>query len=280
MNGKVLWSCNRGKAVPERKSAGRGEAARRAIVTAVASMAVSLLIGATVAPLCAQTYPNKSIRFIVPWPPGGANDVFARIVGPKLAERRGQPVVIENRPGAGGNIGCEFVAKAKPDGYTIVIGAPGALAISPSLYKKLNYDPIKDFAPISLVAETPYLLIARSSLPVNSLKELVEYAKANPGKLNYGTSGIGATPHLASELLNSLAKIKIVHVPFKGGAQMLMGLFGGEVDMAVLSPAAVMTQIQAGKVKALTVLRNGKERLPTCAVPCRLPSVAANRPSS
>ena len=163
MNGKAFWNAKGGKTVQERKPAGRGQAARRALMTAGAIVGVVLLIGAMVAPLCAQTYPNKPIRFILPLPPGGPIDILGRIIGLKLTERLGQPVVPENRPGAGGNVGIEFAAKARPDGYTIVIGA-SAIAISPSLYKKLNYDPIKDLAPISLVSRVP-MRDARPSVP-------------------------------------------------------------------------------------------------------------------
>jgi tripartite-type tricarboxylate transporter receptor subunit TctC len=182
-----------------------------------------------------------------------------RIVGQKLAEQLGQPVVPENRPGAGGNVGYEFVSRAKPDGYTILLGAPG-LIISPSLYKKINYDPIKDLAPISLLVQNHRAVIVRPSLPFKTLKELVEYARANPGKLNFGTGGIGTTPHLAWELLKSLTKINIVVVPYKSEPQAMTGLLGSEIDMMVITPDLAMAQIQAGKVRVLTVL--SKERLP------------------
>jgi tripartite-type tricarboxylate transporter receptor subunit TctC len=220
---------------------------------------IPLLAVAIPAPLCAQTYPNKPIRFIIPFPAGGASDILARIIGQKLSERLGQPVVPENRAGAGGNVGIESVAKAKPDGYTIVLSAP-AIAISPSLYKKLNYDPIKELAPISLVAEVPNLVLVRPSLPVKNMKEFVEYAKANPGKLQYGTSGVGSGTHLASVLLKILGKMDILEVRYKGSAQAMIGLMGNEVDMMVIGPPAAMPQIQAGKVKAIAVL--SKERLP------------------
>lgn len=238
----------------------KAEAPRRALMSAAAIPFMLLFVGAMVTPLCAQSYPNKPIRFIVPFPPG-ATDVLARIVGSMLAEPLGQPVVIDNRPGAGGLIGIESAAKARPDGYTIVIGSAGALACSPSLYKKLNFDPSKDFAPISLVAQTYWLLFVRSSHPIKTLSELVAYAKANPGKLNFGTSGIGATPHLAGELFKSVTKINIVHVPYKGGGPALIGLLGGEVDIQVTNLPTVLPQIEAGKVRALAVLHS--ERLPS-----------------
>jgi tripartite-type tricarboxylate transporter receptor subunit TctC len=212
-----------------------------------------------VAPLCAQTYPTRPIRFIVPFPPG-ATDLVARIVGSALSERLGQPVVIDNRPGAGGLIGIEAAAKARPDGYTIVIGSAGALACSPSLYRNLGFTPIRDFAPISLVAQTHWLLFVRASHPIQTTRDLVAYARANPGKLNYGTAGVGSTPHLAGELFKSVTGINIVHVPYKGGSLALTGLMGGEVDLQVTNLPTVLAQIEAGRVRALTVLHS--ERLP------------------
>ena len=230
----------------------------------VAMMALTVVVALTLSistTLMAQTnYPTKPLRLILPFPPGGAIDILGRIIGPKLAERLGQPVVPENRPGAAGNIAYEAAAKAKPDGYTIVLGGQG-LAVSTSLYKKLNYDPINDLAPISLISQVPFVVIVRPSLPINSLKELVQYAKANPGKLNFGSAGINSPHHLAGELLKSLAKINIVHVSYKGAGPALIGLMGGEVDMVVSAPSVVVPQIQTGKVRALAVLSN--ERLPS-----------------
>jgi tripartite-type tricarboxylate transporter receptor subunit TctC len=221
---------------------------------------VFFLVGAVVAPLYAQSYPIKPIRFVLPYPPGGPTDFLGRLIGQKLGERLGQPVVPDNRPGAGGNVGSEVAAKASPDGYTITIGGFW-LASSPSLYKKLNYDPIKDLAPISIVSQSPNLLLIHPSLPVKSLKDLVEYARANPGKLNFASSGVGSPLHLAGELFKSLAKIDIVHVPYKGGGgPALTALMGGEVQMMVLGPGASMPQINANKVKALAALT--AERLP------------------
>jgi tripartite-type tricarboxylate transporter receptor subunit TctC len=241
------------------KPTGRDAIARRVLMSAGAMVLALLFVAATLTPLHAQTYPNKPIRFIVPFPPG-ATDLIARIVGSALAERLGQPVVIDNRPGAGGLIGIEAAAKARPDGYTIVIGSAGALACSPSLYKKLNFTPIKDFAPLSLVAQTHWLLFVRASSPINTLKELVAYARANPGKLTYGTSGVGGTPHLAGELFKSVTRINIVHVPYKGGGLALIALMGGEIDLEVTNLPTVLAQLEARKVRALTVLHS--ERLP------------------
>jgi tripartite-type tricarboxylate transporter receptor subunit TctC len=176
-----------------------------------------------------------------------------------LSEQLGQPVVPENRPGAGSHVGIEVASKAKPDGYTIVLVAP-EFTTGPSLYKTLNYDGIKDFAPITLVAEIPSVLTVGPSLPVNSLKELIDYAKANPGKINYATPGNGSGPHIAVELLKSLTKIDIVHVPYKGAGPAMAAMLGGEVNMAVTATASALPQIQAGKVKPLAVL--SKQRAP------------------
>ena len=232
---------------------GRGELFFWTVIGAV------LLVGAMIAPLGAQSYPNKPLRLIVPFPGGGGGaDYVGRVIGQKLAERLGQPVVIENRPGAAGNIGIELVAKAQPDGYTLLVTTP-SLTISPSLYKKLSYDAVRDLAPISLVAEVPNLLLVRPSLPVTSLREFVDHARANPGKLNFGGSGIGSSTHLATVLFMSLARINLVNVTYKGSAQALIGMLAGEIDMIVIGPPAAMGQIQAGRVRALAVLRN--ERL-------------------
>jgi tripartite-type tricarboxylate transporter receptor subunit TctC len=261
MRGNVM--CGRGamQNVNHReKRADRGMATRRSMAMACAMAVAILLAGATVAPLGAQTYPNKPIRFVLPFPPGGPTDILGRILGQKLAERLGQPVIPENRPGAGANIGLEIGAKARPDGYTITLASP-SLSISPTLYKKLNYDPVKDFAPIALVAEIPNVLLVRPDLPAKTLKELVDYAKANPGKVNFGSGGIGTSNHLASELFKTLAKIDIVHVPYKGSNQAMIGMLAGEVTMVVVGLPPSQAQIQAGKVRALAVLSD--ERLPS-----------------
>jgi len=211
----------------------------------------------------AETYPAKPIRFIVPFPPGGPTDVLARVLGQKLAEQMGQPVVLDNRPGAGGNLGPELAAKSAPDGYTLLLGAVGTLTISPHLYAKLNYDPVRDFEPISLVASMPNVLIVHPSVPAKTLKELVQLAKASPGKLNFGSGGAGTSNHLGGELLKSMTKIDIVHVPYKGASQAMLGLIGGQIDIVVIGTPTAIPQIQSGKVRALAVLSNN--RLPAIA---------------
>ena len=219
------------------------------------------LAGAMVAPLCAQTtstssgqaYPAKPVRLILPFPPGGPTDLLGRVIAQKLSDQLGQPVVVDNRGGAGGNLGVELAAKSPPDGYTLVLSSP-LIAISPSLYVKLNYDPIKELAPISLVAYIQNVMLVHPSVPAKTLKEFIQLARANPGKLNFGTGGTGTTTHLAAELLKVIAKIDMVHVPYKGTGLALIGLVGGQVDMLIMAAPAANSQIQAGKARALAVL--------------------------
>lgn len=229
---------------------------------------VFLLAGAMIAPLYAQTYPTKPVRFILPFPPGGPTDILGRAVGQKLSEGLGQPVVVDNRPGAGGNVGTEFAAKQPPDGYAIALVSP-ALVYSPSLYKKLGYDPVRDFAPVALVAQIPNVLLVHPSVPARNLKELVQLARAHPGKLNFGSGGLGTGQHLAGETLKVLARVNMVHVPYKGSNQAMLGMMGGEVDMVVIGIPPALPQIQAGRVRALAVL--AAERAPA------LPNVPSAR---
>jgi tripartite-type tricarboxylate transporter receptor subunit TctC len=228
-----------------------------ASTAASAILGALLLIGNPVAPVHAQSYPDKPIRLVIIFPPGGGIDTVGRIVGTKLSEILGQPVVPENRAGAGGNVGLDFVAKARPDGYTLAVGSE-SLVLSPSLYKNLNYDAVKDLQPVALMAQVPVVLLVRPDFPAKTLKELVDYAKANPGKVTYGTGGVGSAPHLGGELLKSLAGIDIVHVPYKGVVPALAGMMGGEVDLAFLTPAAAAPQVEAGKARALAVLGNAR----------------------
>lgn len=224
------------------------KAAPRVIALALAGAA------ALAAPAAhAQAYPSKTIRLILPFPAGGPTDILGRAIGQKLSEQIGQPVVADNRPGAGGNLGAELVAKAAPDGYTILLSSP-SVSISPSLYKKLPYDPQKDLAPVSLVAGIPNVMVVHPSVPAKSLREFVQLAKARPGKLNFGSGGAGTTNHLASELLKTLTGIDIVHVPYKGSNQAMVALMSGEVDMVVIAVSPALPQIEAGKVRPLAVL--------------------------
>jgi tripartite-type tricarboxylate transporter receptor subunit TctC len=201
----------------------------------------------------AQAYPAKPIRLVVPFPPGGSTDIIARIVAQKLSERLGQQVVVENRGGAGGTIGAEAVAKAPPDGYTLVVGTTSTHAVAPSVYGKIGYDPVKDFAPISLVAVTPYLLVVNPSVDVKSLQEFVAYVKARPGKLNYASAGTGSTTHLAMEMLKSAAELYIVHIPYNGNGPAGTAVIGGQVEILFGSLPAVLPQAKAGRVRPLAV---------------------------
>ena len=175
------------------------------------------------------SYPTKPIRLLVPFAPGGGGDIVGRIVAPRLSENLGQTVVVENRGGAGGTLGAEIAAKAGPDGYTLLLGNVAPLAVSPGMYARLNYDPIRDFAPITMIASFPNLLVIHPSLPVRSVKDLVALARAKPGQLNYGSAGSGTSTHLAAELLKVVAGINVVHVPYKGGAQAMTDLLAGQV---------------------------------------------------
>ena len=204
-------------------------------------------------------YPQRAIKMMVPFPPAGATDVVGRIVAQKLSEQLGQSVVVENRPGAGGSIGSDLVAKAAPDGYTILMATSSTHSIGPAL-QKLPYDPIKDFAAITHVADIPNVLVVSPKLPVSSVKELVAYAKANPGKLNYASSGIGTIIHLNAELFKMLTGTDIVHVPYKGSALSIPDLASGSVSMLFDSLASVMPHIKAGNVKPLAV--NARARVP------------------
>jgi tripartite-type tricarboxylate transporter receptor subunit TctC len=201
----------------------------------------------------AQSYPTKPIRLVVPFPAGGSLDVVARAIGQKLTEAWGQPVVIDNRPGAGGNIGADLVAKSAPDGYTILEGALSTHAVNVSLYAKMPYDPIKDFAPITLVAVTPNVLVLNASFPVNTVPELLAYARAHPGKLSFGSGSNGSAGHLAGELFKVEAGVDMVHIPYKGGAPALQALLAGDTQLMFDNLANSEAQIKAGKLKALAV---------------------------
>lgn len=199
-----------------------------------------------------QSYPTKPIKVIVSYPAGGANDIVARTIGQKLKDLIGASIVVENRAGAGGTIGADIAAKAPADGYTLLMAA-GAHALAPNLYAKMPYDIVKDFAPISLAAKSTYLLVIRPGVPANSVAELIALAKSKPGQLNYASSGIGAPPHLAAEMFNTLAKVQITHVAYKGDAPVITDMLGGHVDLTFIAVSAVSPHIKSGKLKALAV---------------------------
>jgi tripartite-type tricarboxylate transporter receptor subunit TctC len=212
-----------------------------------------LVAGAASVPVHAQTYPSKPVRPILPFPPGGPTDIVGRLTGQKLSEQIAQSVIADSRPGASGNIGLELASKALPDGYTIVLSSP-VISLSPHLYTKLNYDPQKDLAPIALVGAVRNVLVVHPSVPAKTVKDLVQLARKNPAKLNYGSGGVGTTTHLAPELLKNLEKLDIVHVPYKGSGLALIGVVSGQVDLEILGVPAALPQIQAGRVRALAVL--------------------------
>jgi tripartite-type tricarboxylate transporter receptor subunit TctC len=228
------------------------EAVRRALLVAVMAGAVSNA--------AAQGFPTKPIRLIVPYPPGGTTDIVARPIAKGLQEALGQPVVIENKPGAGGNIGMDYVAKADPDGHTLAVSSVSTLAIGASLYKKLPYDVLRDLAPVTRVAAVPNVLVVHPSVPVNSVKELVAYAKAHPGSLRFGSAGSGTTVHLAGELFKSMAAIDMEHIPYKGAAPAMIDLLGGRVQLMFDFLSSAMPHIKAHKLNALAV--TGPKRSP------------------
>ena len=201
----------------------------------------------------AQDYPNRPIRLIIAVPAGGSPDVVARMLAPKLAELLGQPLVIENRAGAGGVIGVELTAKAAADGYTLLLSGSGPLTIAPFVQGKVPYDTLKDFAPISLISINPFVLITHPSVPAGSVAQLIALARARPGKLNYASAGNGSTNHLAMELLKSMARIDITHVPYKGGPPAVTDVVGGHADLMLNSIPPVMPQIKAGRLKLLGI---------------------------
>jgi len=221
----------------------------------IAALCVALTWGAGAA--LAQAYPAKPIRLILPFPPGAPNDMVGRALGQKLSEQLGANVVPDNRPGAGGNVGLTAAAKSPPDGYSLVLSTPG-IAISPSLYAKLGYDAARDFAAVARVSAIPNVMVVHPSVPAKTLREFIALARAHPGKINFGSGGPGTTNHLANELLKSMEKINMVHVPYKGATVGMMALIGGEVDQVILPVASAIPQIRAGRVRALVVLSGSR----------------------
>jgi tripartite-type tricarboxylate transporter receptor subunit TctC len=222
---------------------------RRALVAALAA-----LVGATTSASAlaqAASYPNRPIRIVVPFPVGGIADTFSRTIAIKLTEVWGQPVVVENKTGAGGNIGAELVAKSAPDGYTLVMGNIGSHAVNVSLFKNIPFDPIKDFVPIAHVLDAEGLLVVNPSVTANSVREILEMARAQPGKLSYASGGLGTTSHLAGELFKSTAKVDIVHVPYKGNSPAITDLLGGQTQMSFATMPTVLPHVKAGKLRAI-----------------------------
>jgi tripartite-type tricarboxylate transporter receptor subunit TctC len=222
--------------------------ARAVLAAACAAAVVFRSAGAL-----AQAWPTKPVRLMVPFPPGGSTDIVARIVGQKLGERLGQSIVIENRGGAGGTLGTAQVAKAAPDGYTLTVASTSTHVVAPSVYQKLEYDPVKDFAPISLMAVSPYLLVVHPAVPAKSVKELVELARKQPGKLNYASAGVGSTTHLAMEMLKSASNTYMLHIPYNGNGPAGTAVISGQVEILFGSMPAVLPHAKGGRVRALAV---------------------------
>lgn len=229
-------------ALPNPDRLRRGIAAALALVCAAGTVTAAEI-----------AFPQRPVRFIVPFAPGGSTDTLARTLAQRLSEALGQQVVVDNRAGANGNIGTEIVARAVPDGHTIVLGYIANLGIGPSLYAKLPFDPVKDFAPVTLLAVAPNIFVAHPSLPVKSVRDLVTYAKANPQKVNYASAAVASLGHLAGELLNSSAGIHMLHVPYKGSGQAVIDLLAGQVQVMFSGMSSVMPHIKAGKLRPLAV---------------------------
>jgi tripartite-type tricarboxylate transporter receptor subunit TctC len=223
-------------------------------------LAAGLLLLLLPASATAGEFPDRPIRLIVPFPPGGPNDIIARVIGQRMSELARQPVVIDNRGGQGGVLGTDVVAKARPDGYTIAISSAGALAISPSM-ERVSYDPLKDLQPVTLVAKVPEMLVVASNVPARDMKELVALANAQPGRLNFASSGPGSLPHLAGELLKLTAKIDIVHVPYRGAAPAVNDLLGQQVQMVFLDLPILLPHIRSGALRPIAI--GAVERAPT-----------------
>ena len=222
----------------------------RTIVVVLAAACASFAVTSAAE---AQPYPTKTVRLVVPFPPGGSLDFAGRLIAQRLTEAWGQPVVVENKPGAGGNIGADLVAKAPPDGYTILLGALSTHAVNPSLYAKMPYDAVKDFAPITLIAVTPNVLVVNASSPVQNVKEFIAYTKANPGKLSFGSGSNGSAGHLAGELYKVETGTDSVHIPYKGGAPATQALLAGDTQFMFDNLANAMAQVKGGKLRALAV---------------------------
>ena len=220
------------------------------MVRLIALVLCSIFVGAAGAQ---DAYPSRPVRFILPFPPGGGTDILGRVIAERLSANLGQPVVTENRGGAGGNVGAEAAARSAPDGYTIVLVAP-SLAISPSLYSKLNYDPVKDLAPVSLVATVPNVMITNPSVEAKNLQEFIALARARPGAMNYGSGGAGTSNHLAGELFNIVTGAKLVHVPYKGVNLAMQGVLAREIQLVFIGIPAALPHIKTGRLRALALV--------------------------
>jgi tripartite-type tricarboxylate transporter receptor subunit TctC len=226
------------------------------LLAAIASLTALLAL-----PAAAQQYPSKPIVLVVPFAPGGTSELISRLVAQKLSERLGQQVVVENRPGAAGNIAMEQVARAAPDGYTLILGHIGTLAVNPAMFPKLPYDAVKDFAPVSLIAAVPNIVTVNPAVPAKTLKEFLDLARAKPGSINYGSAGNGSAGHLAMEYLKRIAKVDMVHVPYKGTGPMLTDLLAGQTQATFTGSSPLIPHINTGKLRALAV--GSAKRIPS-----------------
>ena len=235
------------------------------------ALALAVVASCSIGAALADDYPSRPIRIIVPYAPGGGADTVARIVARRVTDTIGQPLVIENRTGAGSILGTDAVAKGEPDGYTLLLGQSGPISINPAVYKDLRYDPVKDFAPVTMTTAYPYILVVNAKLAARSLPEFVALAKSQPGAMNYGTTGIGAANHLVAELFNSKAGLKMTHVPYRGTALAVGDLLGGQLTMVFGDPISVLPHIKSGKLRALAVTS-----LERSSVAPEVPTVAAS----
>lgn len=220
----------------------------------ICAVACSILLCASHAlPVAAQSFPTRAVRFVLPYAPGGGTDLTARPIGVKLGEQYGRPVVIDNRPGGSGMIGAEIVARSAPDGYTVLVSASSEMSMNLALYKSMPYDPVNDFQPVTLATTTPAILIAHPSLPVRTVKELIALERARPGSISYASVGIGSPMHFAGELMNSMVKIRMAHVPYKGAGPAMVDLLGGHVPVGFVTVLAAMPYAKSGRLRPLAV---------------------------
>ena len=272
MPGSLFASCPVSSVrAPRRAAFVHGSNARPLIVPfAVCAAAAALAVAQ---PLAAQPFPNRAVRVVVAFPPGGSTDIFARMTAERLAALWGQPVTIENRPGASSIIGTEAVARAKPDGYTLLFGTAGALSINPHLFAKLPYDAQKDFVPLTQVASLPLMIVAHPSLPVKSVRDLVALAQKRPGQIDFASVGVGTSQHLAGEMLSSMTGIKLNHIAYKGSAPAINDLLGGHVTLMFDTTTSALPHVQAGKLRPIAVTT--RERIPAAPT---IPTVAEQVP--
>jgi len=239
-------------------------------IATIAAAAASMLLALPAQP---QTYPNKPIRIVVPFAPGGTSDILARALGPGMTQAWDQPVIVENRTGANGNVGADYVAKSAPDGYTLFLSDMGALTINPSVYTSSPFDPVKDFAPIVMISYSPHVLAVHPSVPVNSVQELIAYAKANPGKLNFANSGTGGAPHLAGVEFAARTGVQWAYIPYKGGSQAVTDVIAGNSNVLFNGMLATYPAVKAGRLKGLAI--SGAKRVASAP---ELPTVAETLP--